>query len=53
MAEWEYDLDVVWSDVTGICKFWDGSCRNNVWSLHVEWYTIHSKFGPVPGGSSL
>ena len=30
--EWEDDSIVVWSEVTGLCVFWDGSCRHGVCS---------------------
>ena len=34
--EWVDESGVVFSDVTGICCFWDGRCRKKRWSQHVD-----------------
>ena len=47
-ADWEDDAKVVWSDVTGLCGFWDGSFHTIM-----GWATIYKKCGPVPGKNSI
>ena len=47
--DWEDDSKVVWSDVTGLCGFWDGSCFHTI----MGWATIYKKCGPVPGKNSI
>ena len=53
---------VIWSEVAGLCGFWDGSCERcvcgagrmiKVFTQALGWVTIHEKFGPVPGRNSL
>ena len=52
----------VWSGVTGICRFCDGSCRAcgcgaymwvKVFTHALGWFTIHERDEPVPKDSSL
>ena len=60
--EREDDGDFAWSDVSGICGFWDGSCRvigcgADMW-VHVPthalaWHAVHEKCEFVPGPNSL
>ena len=58
----EDDSTSVWPEVTGVCGFWDGSCRNGVcgagmlikiFTLTLGWATIHKKCGSVLGKNSL
>ena len=59
--EWEDDSKVVWSEVTGLCAFWDGRCRDDVrgagmlFKIFTQtpwWYTIYKKCaGQCPAGT--
>ena len=57
--EWEDVSKVVWPDVTGLCGFWDGTCRDDVRGVDQDFhtdsgvYTSYEKCGPVPGKNSL
>ena len=61
MKEWEEDVEVASSDVTGMCGFWDGSCRHWVsirsvaffFTGALDWHTVRVKCELVPGGNSL
>ena len=53
---------IVWSEVTGLCGFWDGSCANGNCGAGIfimacsdlqGWSPIYKKCGPVPGINSL
>ena len=60
--EWTDTVNVVWSEVTGLCGFWDGSCENGkcgagimiqAFTDALGWAPIHKKCGPVQGQNSL
>ena len=49
---------VVWSEVTGLCGFWDGSCENGTWGAGIMtqiftralgWVPFHKKMWPCAG----
>ena len=53
---------VVWSEVIGLCGFWDGSCDNGKCGVGIliqafaealGWIPIYKKCGPVVGQNSL
>ena len=59
--EWTDTANVAWSEVTGLCGFWDGSCERGVcgagiliqvFTQALGWVTINRKCGPVPGQNS-
>ena len=60
--EWVDIADVVWSEVTGRCCFWDGSCESGACGAEMMiqmfiktlgWLPIHKQCGPVRGRNSL
>ena len=62
VEEWVDTAHVVWSEVIGLCGFWDGSCDNGncgagklimTCSEILGWFPIYKKCGPVSGSNSL
>ena len=62
VLEWVHDSIIYWSEVKGICGFWDGSCNDNIcgagvivllFSPKTGWITIQKKCRPAPGTYSL
>ena len=62
VGEWVDTANVVWSEVTGLCGFWDGSCEDGtceagimiqVFTKTLGWVPIHKKCGLVGGRNSL
>ena len=54
VGEWVDTANVVWSEVTGLCGFRDGSCESGTCGAGtVIRVPIHKKCGPVRGRSSL
>ena len=60
--EWVDNAHVVWSQVIGLCGFWDGSCDNGKCGAGVMimacsevlgWFPMYKKCGPVSGQNSL
>ena len=60
--EWVDTAHVVWSEVTGLCGFWDGSCDNGkcgaktmiqALTKTLGWVPIYKKGWPVTGQDSL
>ena len=58
--DWVDTANVVWSEVLGLCGFWDGCCENGtcgagttiqVFTETLGWALIHKKCGPVRGGT--
>ena len=58
VGEWVDTAHVVWSEVTSLCGFWDGSCDNGncgavimimACSEVLGWFPIYKKCGPVVG----
>ena len=50
--------DFVWSDATGICGLWDGSCQKKrcgagmevkIFTQALGWHTVHKQCEPVLG----
>ena len=57
-GEWVDIASVVWSEVTGLCGFWDGSCENGrcgagimiqAFTKTLGWALIHKKVRPGAG----
>ena len=62
MEEWVDTTRIVRPEVTGLCRFWDGSCDNGncvsgivimAFSDQHGCSTFYKKCGPVPGNNSL
>ena len=60
MEEWVDTARVVWSEVIGLCGFWDGSCDNCGTGFLIMacsdlqgWFPFYKKCGLVPGQNSL
>ena len=60
--EWVDTVHVAWSEVTGLCGFWDDSCDNGkcgagiviqAFTESLGWVSTYKKCGPVTGRSSL
>ena len=62
VGEWVDTANVVWSEVTGLCGFQDGSRENGTFGAGIliqaftrtlGWAPVHTKSGPVRGRNSL
>ena len=62
VEEWVDTAQVAWSEVIGLCGFWDGSCDNcnsggcvviMAYSGSHDWFTFFKKCGLVPVDTSF
>ena len=62
LKKWVAIAHVVWSEVTGLCGVWEGSCENGtrgaglmiqIFTKAVGWVPIHKKWSRVRGRNSL
>ena len=62
VEEWVDTARIAWSDVTGLCGFWDGSCDYGNCGCGIvimahsdlhDWSAFNKKCWPVPGVTSV